>query len=114
MSVGAAIWWTIGAAWLVVFVMVLLQLIRMARQLVRAIRRVADYDELPVVSSIERGGADIARIEGAAGQIDPLVARARAAVEVIKRGPFPPEIVGAYVRLRAELAAFRAAAPRRR
>jgi hypothetical protein len=112
-SVGAAIWWSIGAAWLLVLVMILLQLMRLARELVRATRRVAGYGELPVVSSIERSETDIARIERAVTAIDPLVARARTALSVIKRGPFPPEIVGAYVRLRAELAAFRAAAPRR-
>jgi hypothetical protein len=112
-SVGAAIWWSIGAAWLLILIMILLQLIRMARELMRATERVADYGELPVVASIERCETDIARIEGAVAQIDPLVSRARTAVSVIKRGPFPPEIVGAYVRLRAELAAFRAAAPRR-
>jgi hypothetical protein len=112
-SVGAVIWWTIGAAWLLVFVMILLQLIRVARELVRAMNRVADYGVLPVVASIERSETDIARIEGAVAAIDPLVARARAAVSVIKRGPFPPEVVGAYARLRAQRAAFRAAAPRR-
>ncbi|HZX68321.1 MAG TPA: hypothetical protein VFE70_05525 [Candidatus Elarobacter sp.] len=114
MTVSAAIWWTIGAAWLLVFIMIVLQLVRVARQLGRATRRVGDYADLPVVAAVDRGEANIARLEGAAGQIDPLLVRARAAAEVIKRGPFPPEIVGAYVRVRSELAAFRAAVPPRR
>ena len=110
----AVIWWTIVAAWLLVFVMIGLQLVRIARQLLRATRRVGDIADLPVMAAVDRGQANIARLEGVAAQIDPLVVRARSAVEVIKRGPFPPEIVDAYLRLRAELAAFRAAVPPRR
>jgi len=113
-TVSAAIWWTIGTAWLLVFVMIVMQLVRIARRLLRATRRVGEYADLPVMAAVDRGQANIARLEGVAAQIDPLVVRTRSAVEVIKRGPFPAEIVDAYVRLRAELAAFRAAVPPRR
>ncbi len=109
MSLTAAVWWTIGAAWLVVAVLIALQVIRLVRELVRALDRAAGYADLPVFAALERAEANAARIEAAVGQLDPLAARARSALATIKRGPFPPEVIAAYVWLRKELAAYRMA-----
>jgi hypothetical protein len=114
-SATAAVWWASLAAFIVVLLLIGLQLARIAHELGRIERRITGYGGLPVVAALERAEASAARIEAAVAQIEPLKARARAAVEVIKRGPLPREIVAAYVRLRAEIAAFRAVArPRRR
>lgn len=114
MSVTAAVWWASLAAFLIVLVLIGIQLARIARELVRIERRLSGYAGLPIVAALARAESSGARIEAAVAQVEPLEARARTAVEVIKRGPLPREIVLAYVRVRAEIAAFRAVAPRRR
>ena len=114
MSATAAVWWASLAAFIVVLGLIGLQLARIWRELGRIERRLTGYAELPIVAALVRAEASAARIEAAVAQIEPLAARARAAVEVIKRGPLPREVVVAYVRVRAEIAAFRAVAPRRR
>jgi hypothetical protein len=113
-STTAAIWWASLAAFIIVLVLIGLQLSRVARELRRIERRIAGYADLPVVAAIARAEASGVRIEAAVAQIEPLVARGRAAVEAIKRGPLPREFVAAYARVRAEIAAFRAQAPPRR
>jgi hypothetical protein len=68
-----------------------------------------------VVAAIVRAEAASDRLEAAAAQIEPLTLRAQTAIEAIRRGPLPREIVVAYARVRAEIAAFRAmTSPRRR
>jgi hypothetical protein len=113
-SVTAAIWWGSLAAVVVVLVLIGLQLTRIVGQLGRIERRVIAYDDLPLVAALRRAETSGARIEAAVAQVEPLIARAASAVEIIKRGPLPPEVIVAYRRLRAEIAAFRLAFPRRR
>jgi hypothetical protein len=113
-STTAAVWWASLAASVVVLVLIGLQLARTARALGRIERRIAGYGELPVIAALARAEASAARIEAAIAQIEPLAERARAAAEVIERGPLPREVVVAYGRLRDEVAAFRAVAPPRR
>jgi len=114
-SATAAVWWVTLAASIVILVLIVVQLARIAHELGRIERRINGYADLPVVAALVRAEASATRIEAAVARIEPLWARARAAVEVIKRGPLPREIVVAYARIRAEVVAFRAAAsPRRR
>jgi hypothetical protein len=113
-SVTAAIWWACLAAVVVVLVLIGLQLARIVGQLGRIERRVAAYDELPLVAALRRAEISGARIEAAVAEVEPLIARAASAVEIIKRGPLPREVIVVYRRLRAEIAAFRLALPRRR
>ncbi len=112
MSATAAIWWASLAAVLVVLGCILLQAARITGLLRHIDRRVGAYAELPVVAALARAEADAARIEAAVAQVEPLIARAQAAVEIIKRGPLPREVVVAFGRVRSEIAAFRAVAPR--
>ena len=114
MSVTTAIWWAFLAAFLVVLVLIVMQLARIGRELVRIEHRITGYAELPVIAALMRAESSAMRIEAAAAQVEPLQARARMAVAVIKRGPLPPEIGIAYARVRAEIAAFHAVAPPRR
>jgi hypothetical protein len=113
-SPNAAIWWTVLAAAVVVFVCIVVQVVRTLLALRHIADRVSAYAELPVVAAMNRAETNAARIDAAVAQIDPLLVRARTAVEVIKRGPLPREVVVAYGRVRAEIAAFRAVAPRLR
>ena len=115
MTATAAVWWTSLAGCVVVLVLIVVQLARMVRTLGRIERRISAYADLPVVAAMARAEAAAARLEAAAAQIEPLTLRALAAIEAIKRGPLPREVVVAYVRVRAEIAAFRAmTSPRRR
>ncbi len=114
MSVTAAVWWASLACLIVVLVLIGVQVARIMRELGRIERRIAGYAGLPVVAALARAEIAAARIEAAIAQVEPLSARARAAADVIKRGPLPRELVAAYVRVRAEIAAFRAVAPPRR
>lgn len=114
MSTNAAIWWTVLALALVILFCVALQLARILGALRRIGNRVEAYADLPIVVALGRTETNVSRIDAAVAEIDPLLVRARAAFEVIKRGPLPREVVAAYARVRAEIAAFRAVAPRRR
>jgi hypothetical protein len=82
------------------------------RELKRLGARAQAYADLPVMHAAARAEADVARIQAAVEQVEPLLIRLLAALEVIRRGPFPPQFFEAIRRVRAELAAFRGAAAR--
>lgn len=107
MSTHAIVWIITGILLVVVLALAGGQAMRGVREAKRAKARVDAYGSLPVVAALRTAEANAHRLEAALAQIDPLIARAQAALAVIRRGPFPPEVVGAYVRLRAEVAAFR-------
>ena len=107
MSAHAALLWATVAIAAVFLVLGLLQLGAALRALGRLGDRVEGYGDLPVLHAAAQAEADVARIGAAAERIEPLLARAAAAIAIIRKGPFPEEAVRAYVRVRAELAAFR-------
>jgi hypothetical protein len=106
-SANAIVWWASLLAVIVVLALAGAQLARALRELNRAKARVAGYGELPIFKSLERAETDAQRLTGAIEQIEPLIARAHAAVAVIKRGPIPPELIAAAKRVAAEITALR-------
>ena len=108
MSLHHLIWWAIAIALVVVLALTGAQLARALRELRRLESRVDAYADLPVVKALERGERDVARIEAALAQIEPLIERAKHALEIIRRGPIPPEVIAGARRLWTEIAAFRA------
>jgi hypothetical protein len=104
--------WTTLVALLVVLALAGRAAASARREVKRIATRVDGYGGLPVVAALERAEADADRIDAAVGALAPLLARARAAVAVILRGPIPPGVVTALVRLRREIAAFRSFARR--
>jgi len=107
----AAVWWTALAAVLAALGLAGLQLVRAAREVLRIKRRVDGFAALPLLASLEQAGADAERIGAAVDAIEPLVARAQAAVVVIRRGPIPPDVVNAAVRIVVELQNLREFSP---
>lgn len=107
MSAHAIVWTLTGVLLVTVLALAGGQVMRGVREAQRAKARVDAYGSLPVVDALRTAEANARRLEAALAQVDPLIARAHAAVAVIRRGPFPAEVVGAYVRVRDEVAAFR-------
>jgi hypothetical protein len=107
----AALWWIALAAALGALVLAALQAVRATREVVRIKRRVDGFAALPVLVSLEKAGADAERIGASIEALERLVARARAAVEVIRRGPIPPDVVNAAVRIAVEVQNLREFAP---
>lgn len=100
MSVHAAVLWLTVAVAVVCVVAAALQLLAAARGAKRIMARVEGYGALPVVDALHRAEADVARLEGSLTQAGPLMARAAVAVDVIRRGPIPPEFIAAFRTLR--------------
>lgn len=107
MSPNAIVWWVILVAVLVVLGLAAAQALRAMRELNRIKARVAAYEELPVFKALAGVEANGRRLEAAVGELAPLIARARIALAVIRRGPLPPELIAGIRSLRAEIAAFR-------
>ena len=112
MSANAIVSWAFVVAVVVVLAMAGAQAMRALRELKRAKARVDAYSELPVLAALERAETDAQRLEGAVEAITPLLARAEAAVAIIRRGPVPPELVTAAKRLVAEVRDLRSFASR--
>jgi hypothetical protein len=106
-SVHAIVWIVTGVLLVIVLALAGVQVMRGVREGMRAKARVDAYGSLQVVAALREAETNAHRLEAALAQIDPLIARAQAALAVIRRGPFPLEVVGAYVRVRDEVAAFR-------
>jgi hypothetical protein len=106
-SPSAIVWLIIALAWIVVLVLIAGQALRALREAKRLRSRLDTYAELPLVAVLKRAAQDAQRLERTAVLMEPLLARAHAAIAVIRRGPLPPELVAAFFRVRAELAAFR-------
>jgi hypothetical protein len=105
----AAVRWALLAAVVVVVLLVLVQGVLLARAIARVGSRVAAYGDLPVVAALRKGERDAERLQVALAAVDPLIARAQTALATIRRGPLPPGLTAAVVRIRAEVGAFRAA-----
>jgi hypothetical protein len=106
-SATAIVWLVIALAWLVVLALIAPQALQAVREAMRLRRRVSVYAKLPVIAAARQAVQDAQRLERAAGEAEPLLLRAQEAIAVIRRGPLPPEVVNAFVRVRDEVAAFR-------
>lgn len=107
MSANAIVWWASLLVVVVVLALAGTRLARALRELNRVKARVAGYEELPIFKSLERAETDAQRLTGAIEQIEPLIARAQAALAIIKRGPIPPELITAAKRVVTEITALR-------
>jgi hypothetical protein len=107
MSARAVVWLVIAIAVIVVLVLAAIQALRAAREAQRLKRRVEEFQKLPLFAALSAFEQDAARLSAIASRAEPLVARALIAIAIIRRGPFPPEVVAAYRRVRAELAVLR-------
>lgn len=107
MSGPAIVWTATGVLLAVALALAVQRLLRAMRELNRMKSRLQGLRELPVVEALRKGEADALRLQGALAQIEPLVVRAQVALATIGRGPLPPEVVAAYVRVRDEIVAFR-------
>jgi hypothetical protein len=111
-SANAIVWWVTLIALVVVLALAGAQVARALRELNRIKGRIAAYAELPLFKALERAEADSQRLERALASVAPLLERAQAALEVIRRGPVPPELVPAAKGVVAELVALRRFASR--
>jgi len=100
------VWWATIVALLVVLALAAVQLVRALRELKRVNARLDEYAELPVLKALERTQRRIAALEPAFAQVAPLLRRATAALAIIRKGPIPPEIIDAVLRIRREIAEF--------
>ena len=112
MSAHRLVWWATAIALVVILALVVGQVLRAVRELKRLGERVGDLGDLPVLKALDRAERDLGRIEAVLPKLEPLAARALVALEIIRRGPIPPEIGAAFRRLRAEVSAFRSFARR--
>jgi hypothetical protein len=106
------VWWVTIVALLVILALAGMRLARALRELKRVNARLDDYADLPVLKALERTERRLAALEPAFAQIAPLVGRAVIALAIIRKGPVPPEMIAAILRIRSELAAFRSFARR--
>ena len=112
MSAHALVWWATFVTLVLVLALAGAQASHALRQLNRVKTRLAAFEELPVMKALANVEADVQRIEGAVGNVAPLVDRVHAAVAVIRKGPIPPELIAAVQRVRAEIVALRKFAAR--
>jgi hypothetical protein len=112
-SANAIVWWATLVAMVVVLALSVTQVLRALRELKRVKARVAGYGDLPVMKALAKVEDDVQRLQGAGEDVAPLVERAQAAVDVIRRGPVPPETIAAAKNLRAEIIALRTLVSRR-
>ena len=113
MSPDRIVWWVTIVALVVILAFAGLQLMRAVRELKRVTTRLDELADLPVLKALERTQRRLAALEPAFAQLAPLLGRATAALAIIRKGPIPPEMVAAVLRIRSELAEFRRFAPRR-
>jgi hypothetical protein len=104
---GLVVWATVVAL-VVLLALAVAQLVRALRELKRLLGRVEAFAAHPVVAALEKGEADLRRLEAALAQLEPLLDRALAAVAIIRKGPIPPELVSAGRRAGSGIAAVRA------
>jgi hypothetical protein len=101
------IWWVTLVALLVVLALAGLQLTRALRELKRMNARLDELADLPLMKALERTERRLAALEPAFARIAPLIGRATIALAIIRKGPVPPEMFAAILRIRSEIAAFR-------
>jgi hypothetical protein len=102
LSPRAIVWLLVAVAFVVLLVLAALQAKRAAADLKRVKARVDALGELPVLAALAGAETDARRLEIAAAQVAPLVARSQAALAVIRRGPVPPELLPALALVRTE------------
>jgi len=103
----AAVWWIVVVLLVAILVATGMQLARAFRSLRNIMTRAGELEDLPAMRALAGVERDLERINAAADALRPLVARAAAAAEVIRKGPLPPELPAAIARVRVEIAAFR-------
>jgi hypothetical protein len=101
------VWWVTLVALLVVLALAGVQLGRALRELKRINARLDELADSPLTKALERTERRLAALEPAFAQIAPLIGRATIALAIIRKGPIPPEMVAAVLRIRSEIAAFR-------
>lgn len=109
MTLEAAVRWALLAAVVVVFLLIVVQAVLVARAIARVVRRLSAYEALPVVAALRKGERDAERLQAALAAVDPLIARVQTALATIRRGPVPPQWSATIGRIRAEVVAFRSA-----
>lgn len=107
MSAAAIVWLIIAIAVIVVLVLAAVQALRAVREAQRLKQRVEAYANLPLFGALSTFERDAARLNVTMKSAEPLIERAQVAIAVIRRGPLPPEVTGAYRRVRDELVAIR-------
>ena len=112
MSSRAIIWLLVAVALAVLLVLAALQARRALADLKRAQARVDALERQPVFAALAGAEANARRLEAAAAQIAPLVARSQSALAVIRRGPVPPDLPPALALVRIQLAELRRYLPR--
>jgi len=101
------VWWVTIVALLVILALAGMQLARALRELKRVTTRLDEFADLPVLKAVERTERRLAALEPAFAQLPLLVSRATVAVATIRKGPIPPEMIAAILRIRSEIAEFR-------
>ena len=107
MSPDRVVWWVTIVALLVILALAGMQLARALRELKRVTTRIDEFADLPVLKAVERTERRVAALEPAFAQVPLLVSRATVAVATIRKGPIPPEVIAAILRIRSEIAEFR-------
>ena len=113
MSADRIVWWVTVVALLVILALAGIQLARALREVKRLTTRLDELADLPVLKALERTERRVAALEPRFAELPPLVGRATAALATIRKGPIPPEMIAAILRIRSEIADFRRFAPRR-
>jgi len=106
------VWWVTIVALLVILALAGMQLARALRELKRVTTRLDELADLPMLKALERTERRVAGLEPAFAQLAPLLGRATVALAIIRKGPIPPEVIAAVLRIRSEVAAFRSFARR--
>ncbi len=107
MSAPAIVWTLTAVGFVVLLALAGRQLLRALGDAKRAASRVSAYRDLPLVAALTRAQSDAVRLGASLEAVEPLLVRAQTATATIRRGPLPPDLVAAVVRVRDEIAAFR-------
>jgi hypothetical protein len=93
------VWWLTAFALAIVLTLTAVRVLRALRELKRIRTRVDAYKQLPLIAEIQRAAAAVARIELALATMSAIVARIGPALATIRRGPLPPDVTAAAMRL---------------
>lgn len=107
MSLRALVVWLTVAALAVLLVLIVLQLLRVLREVKRLLGRLEAFAELPLLAALDKAERDVRRLEAALAAIEPLLARVLVALAIIRKGPFPPELITAGRRIFTGIVALR-------
>ncbi len=110
MPAHAAVWWIVAALLVAILAASVVRLAHALGSLHRAVTRLGEAGDLPVLRALAGAERDVERISDAIDRVPPLIVRANAAAAVVRKGPIPPELPAAVARVRAEVGSFRACA----